>query len=75
MDGLWTVIFTKCVMLCFTWLTLCFWWFKCIFTAFYCISGSYPWLVSYSKGILIKKGLYCTLSCILFCTFLGVAGM
>jgi hypothetical protein len=41
-----------------------------IFMALYWIAGCYhPWLVSYGKGILVKKGLYCTLSCILFCAF------
>jgi hypothetical protein len=65
-DGLWSVIFTKCMVLCFTWLTC-----VNIFIALYGIAGScHPWLVSYSKEILIRMGLYCTLSCILFCIFL-----
>jgi hypothetical protein len=29
-DGIWSVIFSKCVMLCFTWLTCVFWLFKYI---------------------------------------------
>jgi hypothetical protein len=44
--------------------------------ALYSIAGScHPWLVSYGKGILIKKGLYCTLSFILCCAFLRVVDM
>jgi hypothetical protein len=56
----WAVIFTKCMMLCFTWLTCVFTGLN-IFTALYGTAGScHLWLISYSKGILIKKGLYCT---------------
>jgi hypothetical protein len=73
-DGLRTVIFTKHGMFGFTWLTCVFWWLS-IFIASYCIAGSYPWLVSYGKRILIRNGLYCTLSYILFVYFLRVVGM
>jgi hypothetical protein len=66
-NGVRTAIFAKCVtMLCFTWLT-CVFGSLSIFIALYWIAGNFhPWLVSYSKGILIKKGLYCTLCCIFF---------
>jgi hypothetical protein len=74
-NGLWTVIFTKHVMLCFTWLNCVFGGLS-IFIAFYWIAGScHPWLVGYNNGILVKKGLYHTLSCILFCTSLRVVEM
>jgi hypothetical protein len=72
-DGLWTVIFTKRVMFCFTWLTCVF---VYVFIALYSISWCcHPWLESYSKGLLIKKVLYYSLFCILFCIFLRVVDM
>jgi hypothetical protein len=55
-DGLRTVIFTKCMMLCCTWLTCVFGGLS-IFIALCGIAGScHPWLVSYGRGISIKKG-------------------
>jgi hypothetical protein len=64
--GLWTIIFTKRVILCFPWLTCVFGGLSIIIVLYWIAWSCHSWLISYSKVILIKKGFYFTLSCIFF---------